>query len=166
MSFSQPFLKVIYNCISFASFSVLVKGTPTPLFKFQEPKSYKTRGPPYIIKMLEGLSSFTGLEVNKTKSSVTFSKICEGNIDLQNTLGFQVKQFPKMYLGTLIFGKKKTYNQWWKLIQPIDRLRAKWSEKCLSYTHIGGGSNWWIHWIGLLQVNTLIGLKVPPFQVP
>lgn len=42
----------------------------------------------FINNILEEFSQFSGLEVNKTKSSATFSKVCEGNLELQNILGF------------------------------------------------------------------------------
>lgn len=58
-----------------------------------------------INRILEDFSTFTNLEVNKNKRSVTFSKICEGNI-----LGFQAKKLPIRYIGITIPGKKKTYN--------------------------------------------------------
>lgn len=38
-----------------------------------------------------------------------------------------------MYLGLPITDNKRTCNQWWKLIQPTEKLLAKWSGRCLSY---------------------------------
>lgn len=39
--------------------------------------------------------------------------------------------------------KKKSHNQCWKLIQPIEKLLTKWGEKCVSY----GGKIQLVTWI-------------------
>lgn len=52
-----------------------------------------------IMQILGDFSTFTGLEVNKDNNSATISKVSQSNPDLQNILGFQVKQLSVMYLG-------------------------------------------------------------------
>lgn len=74
-----------------------------------------------LIDILEEFPSFTGLEANRPKSSVTFSKVYEDKLELQNMLGFQVKTLPIMYLGPNL-EEKKSYNQYWKLIQPNENF--------------------------------------------
>lgn len=84
-----------------------------------------TRSLRCIMQILEDFYTFTGPEVNKNKSSTTFSKVFQGNPELQNIIGFIVKQLYITYLGLPISGKKKTKNQCWNLIQPIEKLLDK-----------------------------------------
>lgn len=51
---------------------------------------------------------------------------------MQNILGFTVWKLPISYLGLPIIGKKTSYSQCWKLIQPIENLMFRWKGKCLS----------------------------------
>jgi len=83
---------------------------------------------------LAEFSLFSGLEISISKSSITFSKECEDNLELQGILGFTPKKLPINYLlGLSITEKKKSYNQCWKHIQPIENLLTRWSKKYLSY---------------------------------
>lgn len=60
-------------------------------------------------KHFSGIFTFTGLEINKNKIPITFSKVCECNPELQSIIDFQVKKLPPiMYLGLLINGKMKS----------------------------------------------------------
>lgn len=52
------------------------------------------------------LTDFPGLEVNNSKNSSTFSKICEEDQALHDILGFTVTKLTICYLGLPITGKK------------------------------------------------------------
>ena len=165
--FSPMFCKMIWNCISSASFSVLVEGSPTPPFKSQrgirqgDPLSpilfdmimdvlgrliqrevknkiiytYQVNGATFIshlmyandififsktnpkslnaIKaMFEKFSLFSGLEVNASKSSSTFSKVRAEDQSLHDILGYIVKNLSITHLGLPITGKKKSFGVW------------------------------------------------------
>lgn len=79
------------------------------------------------IKSLNFFSKFSCLEVNNNESLPTFSKVCEEDLDIQDILGFAAKKLPISYLGFPITGKKKSFNQCFKLIQPIEALLSRWS---------------------------------------
>lgn len=83
------------------------------------------------------------LGIDRQKSSVILSKICEGIPTLQNILGFTVGELHISYLSLPITGQKFFYNQCWKLIQPIENLLSRLRGKCLSY----GGRIQLVNWI-------------------
>lgn len=86
-----------------------------------------------IKSILAKFTIFSGLEcIDTTKSSITFSKMCEDNSELQEIIGFKCKKLPISYLWFPIT-VKKSFNQCWKLVQPIEDLLVIWSGRCLSY---------------------------------
>lgn len=67
----------------------------------------------------------SSLMINLHKCSTIFSKICEESIELQKILNSPVSEQPITYLGRPITAKKKSSNQYWKLIQPM-REDSNW----------------------------------------
>lgn len=67
------------------------------------------------------LTDFPGLEVNNSKNSSTFSKICEDQA-LHDILGFAVTKLNHLLPWSPNHWEKKSFNQCWKLIQPIEAL--------------------------------------------
>ena len=127
-----------YQVNGATSISHLMYADDILIFSKANPKSLNA-----IKTVLEKFSLFSGLEVNASKSSSTFSKVCAENQSLHNILGYTVKSLPITYLGLPITGKKKSFGQCWKLIQSIEALLARWSGKCLSY----GGRIQLVNWI-------------------
>lgn len=79
------------------------------IFSKANPKSQKS-----IKNILRELSQFTGLDVNNQKVQ-PLSKVCEGKTKLHDRK------------------ERKSYNQCLKLIQPIENLLSRWSDKSLPY---------------------------------
>lgn len=90
------------------------------LFSKANPQSLRS-----IQNILSEFTLFSGLKRNIQKSLATFSKVCEEDQKLHDIVGFAPKKLPNFHLGLQIISKKKSYNQCWKLIQPIENLLSR-----------------------------------------
>lgn len=85
-----------------------------------------------IRSILEEFSSFSGLQVNTTKSHAIFSKRVRDGDSLAVILGFPVHVLPVKYLGVLLTGKSICHWDCAALIADLQGILEWWNQRCLS----------------------------------
>lgn len=83
------------------SISHLIYADDILIFSKVNPKALQS-----IKRILDIFSNFSGLEINKEKSSVHYSKVVDSFPYIQEIIGFPVKPLPLKYLGIPISSKR------------------------------------------------------------
>lgn len=86
-----------------------------------------------IKQIIHDFSTFSGLQVSLSKSSLTFSALISNRDELFNVLGFSEGKLPFKYLGVPITGRELRTADCQVLIDQLQTYLARWRNKCISY---------------------------------